>query len=155
MAGSQSSSGINLDKLTQQETALASSAATGGFTVEPAAVRQAAAICGDYAQRLNGLLASSGLENKPFLGSCWIANNLSEHFHNKAVGSTYTTDNVGANVDSGVISVTDPNSVTGQIAGIAALMRKLGDTFGVVADNYSHAELRIRGGISGSGQGVG
>lgn len=116
--------GVNLNQLTQQQATLAAAAAGGGFAIAPDAARQAAQLCQQCATTISGLLNSHGLERPPFLGSCWIGNNLSEHFHAKAIGT-------GQN---------DPNSVAGQIAGIVQLMTNLGQMFGSAADGYARNE---------------
>jgi hypothetical protein len=136
--------GIDLTGLTQRESSL-TGAAGGGFAVEPDAARQAARICQNYAGRISDLLNRSGLNDPPFLGSFWMANNLSQHFHNKAIGTTASTANTGP----GVGSATDANSLTGQIAGIVQLMNNLGRIFGAAADTYEQNEQGVLGSLHG------
>jgi hypothetical protein len=151
MADNTAGSGIDLTQLARQQVSLAGVTSGGGFAVDPDAARQAARLCESYATDIADLLGHAALNGPPSLGSCWIANNLSEHFHNKAVGTTISTANVGSNV----VSAAEPNSLAGQIAGIVNLMRSLGQLFGQAADNYTLNEQDVLGAVHKSGQRLG
>jgi hypothetical protein len=123
----------SVDLLSQQEGSLASAAASGRFAVDPAAARAAAQICQSYSGTIREQLNQPELARLPSLGSFWMANNLSEHFHNKAVGAA------------------DTNSLSGVIAGVVQLMDNLGQIFGQVADGYTQNEQQVQTTVRQSG----
>lgn len=122
MANNMPGSGIDLTQLAQQENSLAAAVASGGFTIDPEAAGTAAQICASYADQVRQQLTRSELANAPSLGSFWMANNLFEHFQDKAQNPN------GA------------NSYVGQVNGIADLMDRLGTLFGQMATRYRRTD---------------
>lgn len=135
---------IDLSGLTQQETELAAMAASGGFTVDPDAAREAAAICGHYAQRLRELV---GLlpDASPFLGSCWVGNNLNAHYSHKVTGgsSSYAPTSGG---------LAQANTVVGEVELLAERVVDLARILNQVAGAYANNEQDVSDDIKGSAQ---